>query len=67
MWVYNASPAIEAESQYGKIVAVSITLTVIMSVIVFLRGYVRAVMLKAVGLDDWVILFGAVSPTSSSL
>lgn len=58
-WVYNASPAIEAQSHYPTIVAVSITLTVLMSTIVMLRFYVRGIMLKSLGPDDWMILFGA--------
>lgn len=60
MWVQNGSPELDAESQYKKIMAVSLILTVLMSTIVSLRYYVRAVMLRAIGADDWVILFGAV-------
>ncbi|KAH8807846.1 integral membrane protein [Xylogone sp. PMI_703] len=59
MWVHNGGPGLDNESQYVKIMAVSIVLTVIMSVIVTLRFYVRAIMLRAIGPDDWVILFGA--------
>ncbi|RFU27368.1 hypothetical protein B7463_g8972, partial [Scytalidium lignicola] len=59
MWVHNGSPELDAKSQYVKIMAVSIVLTVIMSIIVALRFYVRGIMLRAIGPDDWVILFGA--------
>jgi hypothetical protein len=61
LWVYNGSPEIDAQSQYPKIMAVSIVLTLIMTVILSLRWYVRAVMLRNVGIDDWVILAAAVT------
>lgn len=56
-WVQNASPAIDAKSQWPTILAVCIILTTIMVTTVGLRGYVRVVLLKTVGGDDWVILF----------
>jgi hypothetical protein len=62
-WVYNASPAVNAESNYPTILGVSITLVVLMAVVVCLRFYVRGHMLKVVGLDDWVIAAGSVSHT----
>ena len=62
-WVYNTSPAVNADSNYPTILGVSITLVVLMLVIVCLRFYVRAHMLNAVGPDDWVIAAGAVSQT----
>lgn len=38
-------------------------MTVFMVAVVGLRIYVRAVMLKVMGLDDWTIAFAAVSLT----
>lgn len=60
-WVHNASPEVDAESQWPTIVAVCIALTFVMTVTVGLRGYTRAIMLKTLWADDWVILFSAVS------
>ncbi|KAI9892305.1 MAG: hypothetical protein M1814_001504 [Vezdaea aestivalis] len=60
LWVHNGSPTIDDGSQYPTIVAVCVTLTAWMLVIVCLRGYVRAVMLRSFGADDWTILFSAV-------
>lgn len=61
LWVHNASPEVNATSQWRTILAVCICLTVIMTVTVGLRGYVRGIMLKTIGYDDWAILFSAVS------
>ena len=60
-WVHNGSAEQDHESKYEQILAVSIVLTVVMSIVVVLRGYVRGVMLKALGWDDFVIFFAAVT------
>jgi hypothetical protein len=60
-WVHNASTEVNDSSQYPTILAVCIVLTAIMCATIGLRGYVRAVMLKTVGADDWTILFAGVS------
>lgn len=60
-WVHNASPEVDAKSQWPTIVAVCIALTFVMTVTVGLRDYTRAIMLKTLWADDWVILFSAVS------
>lgn len=59
-WVHNASPEVMAKSQYPSILGVVLGLTGLMIFTVALRGYVRLAMVKAVGKDDWVILFSAV-------
>lgn len=61
VWVHNASQAVDDKSQWPTILAVCLILTVFMVITVGLRGYVRGVMLKAVGADDWVILFSMVN------
>jgi hypothetical protein len=66
-WVYNASPAVNTESNYPTILGVSITLVLLMFIVVCLRFYVRGHMLKLVGRDDWVIAAGAVSQTPPAL
>lgn len=63
LWVHNGSVALDNESKYKQILAVSITLTVLMSIVVSLRAYVRSAMLKTLGADDWVIFVSAVSNT----
>jgi hypothetical protein len=60
-WVHNGSAEQDHESKYEQILAVSIVLTVVMSIVVVLRGYVRGVMLKTLGWDDFVIFVAAVS------
>jgi hypothetical protein len=60
MWVYNASPEINAQSDYPLILGVSIPLAALMLVIVCLRLYVRLVMLKRPGIDDWCVVAAAV-------
>lgn len=60
VWVYNASPAVNAESNYPTIIGVSIPLLVLMLIVVCLRLYVRLRMVNFAGLDDWVIVAGAV-------
>lgn len=60
-WIHNGSPELDGESRYKQILAVSLVLTTIMTIVVGLRGYVRGVMLKSLGWDDFVIFFAAVS------
>jgi len=60
-WIQNASDSVQEKSTYPTILAVCITLTIIMTTTVALRGYVRGYMLKTIGWDDWVILSSAVS------
>ncbi|KAK5946823.1 hypothetical protein PMZ80_000967 [Knufia obscura] len=55
-WVHNASPEIDAQSQWPLIVGVCVGLTTLMTVTVSLRMYVRAWMIKSMGIDDWVML-----------
>jgi hypothetical protein len=59
-WIQNASPEVDAASNYPTIIAVCISVTAFMMIIVSLRLYVRAHMLHVMGLDDWTILFSAV-------
>ncbi|KAI9824684.1 MAG: hypothetical protein M1826_007262 [Phylliscum demangeonii] len=59
-WIYNVTPAVEAQSQYPTIIAVCVALTTVMSVVIGLRLYVRAIMIRSVGADDYTILFAAV-------
>ena len=59
-WVENASPAVDDVSKYPEIIAVCVCLTLFMVVLVGLRVYVRAFMLKVTGVDDWIIIFSAV-------
>lgn len=47
------------ESKYQQIMGVSITLTIIMTIIVSLRAYVRGFILRNLGSDDWAIFLGA--------
>lgn len=60
-WVYNASAAVNAQSNYPTILGVSISLVVLMAIVVCLRFYLRGLVLNVVGADDWVIGAGAVS------
>lgn len=65
MWVHNATQEVDAKSNWPTIFAVVVVLTIVMTTTVGLRGYVRGVMLKTMGKDDWVILFSAVCAFSS--
>ena len=60
VWVQNVSPAVDAVSQYPTIIAVCVSMTVFMMFIVSLRVYVRAVMIKMMGMDDWIVVLSAV-------
>lgn len=60
-WVYNVPPEVARLSNYPTIIGVCTCLTAIMMVVICLRGYVRVMMLKHFGRDDWTILFSAVS------
>jgi hypothetical protein len=60
-WVQNASPEVDAASNYPTIISVCISMTIFMTTVVSLRIYVRAFLLKLMGTDDWTIIFSAVS------
>ncbi|KAJ5609866.1 hypothetical protein N7528_009132 [Penicillium herquei] len=53
-WVYNATPEVDAASEYRLILPVCITLTVLMVIIVSLRLVIRATL----GPADWVMVVG---------
>jgi hypothetical protein len=59
-WVHNASPEVNAQSQWPLILGVCVGLSAIMAISVALRLYVRSRILSSVGTDDYVILFSAV-------
>jgi hypothetical protein len=60
-WVQNASPEVDEASNYPTIISVCISMTIFMTAVVSLRIYVRALFLKLMGIDDWTIIFSAVS------
>jgi hypothetical protein len=53
-WVYNATPEVEAASQYRLILGVCLSLTVLMVIIVSLRLFVR-VQSGRLAAADWVM------------
>ncbi|KAK2812125.1 hypothetical protein FQN49_008396, partial [Arthroderma sp. PD_2] len=59
-WVYHATPEVNAISQYPTILAVCISLSFVMTVVVGLRVWVRVVMKKSFGVDDAVIVSSAI-------
>jgi hypothetical protein len=61
IWVQNTSQGVNDVSNYPTIIAVCICMTTFMMCVVGLRVYVRASMLKLFGLDDWIVVFSAVS------
>ena len=60
-WVHNASPEIDAQSRWPIILGICIALTALMTTTVGMRLYVRAFMIKSMGIDDYVMLFSCVS------
>jgi hypothetical protein len=58
-WVYNASPEVEATSQYPVILGVCISLTILMIITVCLRLYVRA-QASRLGSADYVMVVSMV-------
>lgn len=60
-WVQHVSPEVEAVSQYPTILWVCGSLTLLMVFVVALRTYVRVVKVENFGLDDKLVLGGAVS------
>jgi len=59
-WVHDATLAVNAQSQYPTILGVCVSLTLFMVSVVCLRFYVRGVMIRSIGWDDWVVLASAV-------
>lgn len=58
-WVYNASPEVEAASQYPLILGVCVSLTILMIITVCLRLYVRA-QASRLGSADYVMVVSMV-------
>lgn len=59
-WVHNASPEVNGLSEWPLILGVCLSLTTLMTLTVFLRVYVRACMIKSIGIDDYVMIFSMV-------
>lgn len=62
-WVKNVSPEVDAISQYPTILGVCISLTAFMVLVVVLRIWTRAALVKAMGTDDIVVMCTSVSLT----
>lgn len=60
VWVHSASPEVDAQSKWHVILAVCVSLTVLMTITVAARLYVRASMIRSVGVDDYVMLFSCI-------
>lgn len=67
MYVVNASPEVDAQSNYPLILGVSIPLLILMLTVVGLRIYVRVSILRRPGPDDWCIAVAAVGLTLLTL
>lgn len=65
VWVNNGDAAVDAASNYKTILGVCIGLPIVTTVIVGLRAYVRGRLLRALGADDYVIFYSAVSERPS--
>lgn len=59
-WTYNTENP-DAVTNAPTIAAVGITFTTVSFFVVALRVYVRGWMIKAVGADDWIMIFTWVS------
>jgi hypothetical protein len=63
-WVYNATPLVEAVSEYQLILGVCLSLTVLMVITVCLRLYVRA-QASRLGAADYVMVVSMVRTCDS--
>jgi hypothetical protein len=63
-WVQHVTPEVEAVSQYSTILWVCCSLTFFMLLVVALRTYMRIVRVKNFGMDDTLVLGGAVGSDS---
>jgi hypothetical protein len=63
-WVQHVTPEVEAVSQYPTILWVCCSLTLFMLLVVALRTYMRIVRVKNFGMDDTLVLGGAVGSDS---
>lgn len=60
-WVINGSSHLDNISNYKTILGVCIALPILTTTVVAARAYTRAILLKVLGLDDWVTFFSTVS------
>lgn len=60
-WVQHVTPEVEALSQYPTIISVCVSLTVLMALVVAIRSWVRAHLVKRMGFDDYLAICTAVS------
>lgn len=58
-WVYNATPSVEAASEYRLVLGVCLSLTVLMVITVCLRLFVRA-QASRLGAADYVMVVSMV-------
>lgn len=61
VWINNGTRELDELSQYKTILGVCITLSILTTTIVLLRGYTRIKILKFLGIDDYIIFFTCVS------
>lgn len=59
-WVYNATPDVEAVSQYPVVLGVCLSLTILMVITVCLRLFMRA-QASRLGAADYVMVMSMVS------
>ena len=59
-WIINGTPELDHISNYRTILGVCIALPILTTFVVGARAYTRTVLLKVLGLDDWVIFFSTV-------
>lgn len=53
-WTYNAADDVPSEGSYITSIAVAFTAAALLAVV--LRFYVRVILVKSFGPDDWVLL-----------
>lgn len=60
MWVYNATPEVDAQSNYPLILGASFPLLLLSLTTVGARLYVRFRTVRGIGADDWAVVIALV-------
>lgn len=66
LWIHNGNEHLDAVSDYRTILGVCIALPIVMTIVVGMRAYARAKILRTLGVDDWIVFFSAVSLAGDS-
>lgn len=59
-WIKNGTPELDRVSNWRFVIGVCLACSAVMTLVIGLRAYVRIRMVKAIGVDDWLLWISSV-------